>query len=94
MITYNELASMVQDYGCNVQGMDTPGELLKRYAGDLGAMTYVAFLTRVLGLRKDSLRDPGDGSVAVLLVMPCVASYAVGNRRVAIDDRYTHMHHR
>jgi len=59
MITYNELASMVQDYGCNVQGMDTPGELLKRYAGDLGAMTYVAFLTRVLGLRKDSLRDPG-----------------------------------
>ena len=47
-------------------------------------MPYVAFLTRVLGLRKDSLRDPGDGSVAVLLVMPCVASYAVGNRRVAI----------
>lgn len=58
-ISYDEMALMVRTFECNVEGEDMASRLLRRYCGDDGAMTYVTFLTRVLGLRKDALRDPG-----------------------------------
>jgi len=58
-IAYDEMADMVREFGCNVDGADSASLLLQKYAPESGAMSYVAFLTRVLGLRPDALRDPG-----------------------------------
>jgi len=57
MVAYDEIKDMVREYGCNVEGADAASMLLEKYVGpNSGVMSYVQFITKVLGLLPDSLR--------------------------------------
>jgi len=55
-VAYDEVREMVREYNCNVDGGDAAAMLLEKYSGTAGQMSYMQFITKVLGLRADSLR--------------------------------------
>merc|ERR1712054_500612 len=59
-ISYDEIESMVREFGCEVEGMNAAALLLERFTNGKGSMTYMEFVTNVIGLQPDALREvPG-----------------------------------
>lgn len=62
-VSYDELKAMVRDLNCQVDGIDVAAMLLQSLSPHTGVLTYMQFMTEVLGLREDSLRDLGNPEV-------------------------------
>lgn len=62
-IAYDEFLSMVQEFGCEMEGNDAAASLLTRFDKDgQGELSYTEFVTDVLGLQPSALnKSEGDG---------------------------------
>ena len=55
-IAYEEFQTMVQEFGCEMEGNDTAASLLNRFDKDGGGeLSYTEFITDVLGLQPNAL---------------------------------------
>merc|ERR1712178_509118 len=59
-ISYDEVEAMVREFGCEVEGMNSAALLLEKFTRGRGSMSYIEFVTNVIGLQPDALREtPG-----------------------------------
>ena len=61
-IAYDEIESMVRDFGCEIEGRDSSALLLDKFTGGKGAMSYMEFITKVIGLQPDALKSDPNSS--------------------------------
>jgi len=47
----------VREFGCEVEGMNSASRLLDKFTRGTGAMGYLEFVTNVIGLQPDALRE-------------------------------------
>jgi len=73
-VAYDELSEMVREYGCNVEGADAAAMLLEHYTGSSGGMSYIQFITKVLGLRPDALRGDNQDRMSTPELQQAVSS--------------------
>lgn len=61
-ISYDEFQAMVQEFGCEVEGVDAAAALLAKFDADgAGELSYTEFITDVLGLQPNALqKNPND----------------------------------
>lgn len=64
-ISYDEIEAMVREFGCEVEGMNAAALLLDAFTKGKGSMSYMEFVTNVIGLQPDALREqPGSTTPA------------------------------
>lgn len=69
-ISYDEVELMVREFGCEVEGMNTASLLLDFYTQGRGVLSYNEFVTNVIGLQADALREkPGSTTPATHEIM-------------------------
>jgi len=69
-ISFDEVELMVREFGCEVEGMNTASLLLDYYTHGVGVLSYNEFVTNVIGLQADALREkPGSNLPATHEIM-------------------------